>query len=88
MLSFASMIVYMKERFKGKAQFDERIQICTLSWYESLIANDKDSVFKILDKAMCRDFKDGKGIIHVMTDMNNNGYNLNHPHLCVKNQNI
>lgn len=77
MLSFSSMISYMKDRFKGKAQFDERIHICTLSWYESLMANDKNTVFEILEKAKNRNLQDGNDIIHVMTNMKNEGHNIN-----------
>lgn len=77
MLSFSSMIFYMKNRFKGKALFDERIQICTLSWYESLMANDKNSVIEILEKAKNRNMQDGNDIINVMTDMKNEGLDIN-----------
>lgn len=77
MLSFSSMISYMRDRFAGKAQFDERIHICTLSWYESLMANEKDIVFEILEKAKNRNAQDGNDIIHVMTDMNHKGYDIN-----------
>lgn len=77
MLSFSSMIIYMKDRFEGMALFDNRIQICTLSWYESLMANDKNTIFEILEKAKNRNIQEGNDIIHVMTDMKNKGFDIN-----------
>ncbi|QSZ41367.1 hypothetical protein GJV85_04350 [Sulfurimonas aquatica] len=76
MLSLSSMIDYMKVRFKGTAKFDDGIFICTLSWYEALMANKVDIVFDILNKAFEREFHEGNDIIMVMDDMKQKGYNI------------
>lgn len=71
MLSLSAMIDYMKVKFNGKAKFDDHIFICTLSWYEALMANDVNVVFDILNKVLQRDSHEGNDVIIVMQDMQN-----------------
>ncbi len=71
MLGFSAMINYMKEEFKGEARFDNEILICTLSWYEALMANEADIIFEILYKASQRKLHEGNDIIMIMQDMKN-----------------
>lgn len=60
MMAHSSIIDYMKKEFEGEARFDERIMICSLSWFESLTANSKDNLFSILASTYKADpLKDG-----------------------------
>lgn len=69
MIGLEFIRTYIENEFKEEAHFDKNIFICTLSFYESLMANDNDTIFNILDTTKNRDFSEATDIIMVMLNM-------------------
>lgn len=71
LIGFDMISDYLKKQFNGEANFDDRIQICTLSTYESLMANNKDNVFKIIKEQHKLDRKEGRDLILYIEKLKN-----------------
>lgn len=69
LVGLSTLMRYMKEAFASQARFDDNIFICTLSWYEALMANSPNMIFNILEKAKNRGEHEGNDIIQVMQSM-------------------
>lgn len=77
MMAHSSILGYMKNEFEDEARFDDRIIICSLSWFEYLTANDKDTLFMILQNTQKVDpIKDGNDILPVMESLKKEGYEI------------
>ncbi len=66
LIGFSTLMRYMKKEFVSRARFDDNIFICTLSWYEALMANSPNMIFNILEKTKNRGEHEGNDIILVM----------------------
>lgn len=71
LIGFEMITDYLKLQFKDKANYDDRILICTLSAYESLMANNKDNIFRIIKELYKKDRKEGKDLILFIETLKN-----------------
>ncbi|MBE0515492.1 hypothetical protein [Sulfurimonas sp.] len=69
MIGLEAIKSYIVEKYKDEAQFNSNTFLCTLSFYEALMANDDDAIFEILETTKSRDFSEGTDIIMVMLSM-------------------
>jgi hypothetical protein len=76
MLGLSAIKSYIEKQFFKKAKFNDNIFICTLSSYESLMANSQDDVFLILEHVKKKKISEGNDINMVMYNMINNGINI------------
>lgn len=71
LIGFEMITDYLKLQFKDNANYDDRILICTLSTYESLMANSKDNIFKIIKELYKKDRKEGKDLALFINTLKN-----------------
>lgn len=71
LIGFEMITDYLKLQFKDEANYDDKILICTLSAYESLMANNKDNIFRIIKELYKKDRNEGKDLILFIETLKN-----------------